>query len=252
VTVTRWKVKVIETGKHSVRVEASNGLAVTKTVTIVRPAAPSGGDVKLALDGPFAPKKAFTVKATVTEPLPNQSLTLTLPPGLRLEQGQDKMAVPTTKESPSVITWKVMVDKPGTYPLSVESSTGVTLKKKITIDQREETGNAAFILGQAGDIEAGKEFSLLATVNQLPQGQKMTLTLTFPKGGLELRDKSAVRQVTGGADGAGKTSWRVYVPDKVGTVQLRVESSNGMVRTITITITPAPGVPPPKEDKRIF
>jgi hypothetical protein len=252
VTVTRWKVKVIETGKHSVRVEAANGLAVTKTLNIVRPAAATGGDVKLAVDGPFALKKAFTVKAAVTEPLPNQTLTLTLPPGLRLEQGQEKMAVPTTKESPSVITWKVMVDKPGTYPLRVESSTGVTLKKEITIDQREDTSNGAFVLGQAGDIEAGKEFSLLATVSQLPQGQKMKLTLTFPKGGLELRDKSAVRQVTGGADGAGKASWRVYVPDKVGTVQLRVESSNGMVRTITITITPAPAAPPPKEEKRIF
>jgi hypothetical protein len=250
VTITRWKVKVIETGKHSVRVEATNGLAVTKTVTIVRTAAPTGGDVKLALDGPFAPQKAFTVKAMVAEPLPNQTLTLILPPGLRLEQGKDKMAVPATKESASVVTWKVMVDKPGTYPLGVESSTGITLKKKITIDQREETSNAVFILGQAGDIEAGKEFSLLATVSQLPQGQKMALTLTFPKGGLELRDKPPVRQVTGGSDGAGKTSWRVYVPDKVGTVQMRVESSNGMVRTITITITPAP--PPPKEEKRIF
>jgi hypothetical protein len=238
VTVTRWKVKVLETGKHAVRVEAANGLAVTKTLSIVRSAVPTGGDVSVALEPPFAPGKVFTLKATVKEPLPGQTLTFTLPPGLSFVEGEEKMPVAAGKEPTTLVTWKVKVGKAGTFPLRVESSNGIVLKKTISIEQREEkkeTGGT-FELTYAGDIEPGKEFKLLAKVSQPVPGQKLTLTLPRE---IQLVEGAAARSVPAATGNTSLVSWRVRVLDK-GTLSIRVESSTGMVRTMTITLTAAP------------
>jgi hypothetical protein len=233
VTLTRWTVKVVQMGKFAVRVEADNGLAVTKTLLIAQPAVPVGGDVVIALVPPFAPGKAFTVKATVTEPLPGQTLSIKLPTGLRFVEGEEKMAVPRTTEPTSVISWKVMVDRPGVFPLRVESSNGIALKKTITIEQRQEVAGGNFDLAYAGDIEPGKEFKLITKVSQPVPGQKLTLQLPRQ---MELIEGPAVHPVPTGKDGTSLVTWRVRVLDK-GTMELRVESSTGMSRKMTITLT---------------
>jgi hypothetical protein len=238
VTVVRWKVKVVETGKHAVRVEAANGLAVTKTLAIVRPQALTGGDVAVALDGPFAPGKAFTLRATVSQPLPGQTLTFHLPPGLHFVDGPETAPMPRRKDPVALVAWKVQVDKPGTFPLRVQSSNGIILKKTITITQTEEKKETGgnFELSFAGDIEPGKEFKLLAKVQQPVTGQKLALTL--PKE-LQLMEGPAERSVPAAGKGTATVTWRVRVLDK-GTLPIRVESSTGMVRTMTITLTAAP------------
>lgn len=248
VTTARWKVKVVEAGKYPVRVEGDNGLAVTKTLAIVQRAAPSGGFVSIALAPPFAPGKAFTLTASVVQALEGQKLTFALPPGLRFVEGQEKMAVPRSRRALSVVSWKVMVEKPGAFPLRVESSTGMAVKKTITIEQRDEQpSGGTFELAYAGDIEPGKEFKLLARVQQPVAGQKLTLKL--PKQ-MELVDGQVTRPVPAATSGSSQVSWKVRVLDK-GTLVMHVESSTGMVRTMTITLTAT--TPPPGEGgKQIF
>jgi hypothetical protein len=130
-----WTVKVLQPGTYPVRV-AWNGAATTKTISIVRPEYPSGGYVALALCPPFASGQAFTVTASVSDPVPGQTLKLLLPSGLRLVAGMEETAIVPAPDGEGVVAeWKVMVYHPGSYPVRLLSSTGQTLKKTIIIEQ---------------------------------------------------------------------------------------------------------------------
>jgi len=125
----------------------------------------------MALVPPFAPGKAFTVTATVTDPLPDQTLTLVLPADLRLVEGTAVTTVPRPVGPTSQVAWKVMVDKPGTFPIRVQSSSGLILKKTIKIEPRDEAGGGTFVLKHSGEIAPGKEFTLRAEVTSPVPGR---------------------------------------------------------------------------------
>jgi hypothetical protein len=91
-------------------------------------------NVALALGGSFAPGKLFTVTATVDDPLPGQSLTLELPPGMLRVEGSERQPVPAPgASSMSAVLWKARVERLGAYELKVHSSTGVTHVRNISI-----------------------------------------------------------------------------------------------------------------------
>jgi hypothetical protein len=94
----------------------------------------SEGRVSLALGGSFEPGKRFTVTAYVEDPAESQSLALELPPGMELAEGKDMQPVPPPDESNrSLVAWRARVLRPGTFPLRVRSSNGVTYTKHITV-----------------------------------------------------------------------------------------------------------------------
>jgi hypothetical protein len=231
-TTTReaiWKIKVMACGKYPIRVDW-HGAVTTKTISIVRPDPPplAGGYVTMDLAPPFAPGQAFTVAATVNDPLPGQTLALVLPAGLRLVNGSEVVPVPTTEAS-SVLKWKVMVDKAGTFPLRLQSSAGLTLKKTISIEPRDETGGT-FVLEHTGEIGPGKEFTVRAKVTSPVAGQKLTLKLPA---GLELVDGTLAQAVPA----TSVVTWRIRMTAGDGTMQLRVASTTGMARALTIVLT---------------
>jgi hypothetical protein len=152
--------------------------------------------------------------------------------------GTNVVRLPPTKDPTIVVNWKVMVDKAGSYPLRLQSSTGLTLKKTISIEARDENGGT-FVLKHFGEIGPGKEFTLRAHVTHPVVGQKLTLKL--PSGGMALVDGPAVQEVRPLAgekkDSVSLVSWRIRVTDKEGTLPVRVVSTTGMARTMTIVLT---------------
>jgi hypothetical protein len=228
----RWKVQVLEPGTHPIRVEWQ-GVAVTKTLTLTRPETALGGYVSMEVKTPAGPGKPFTVTASVTDPVPGQTLTLELPDGLRLVEGKEVTPVVKAGGPTTVVNWKVMVDRTGTYPLRLVSSTGVTLKKTITLEKGQEKGGG-FDIEPVGKIAPGAEFMVKATVTNPVAGQKLSIELPAE---MEVVDGPEVRPVP--AAGPGNHSvvtWQVRVT-KTGTMRVQVTSTTGPVRAFTITLT---------------
>jgi hypothetical protein len=131
-----------------------------------------------------------------------------------------------------------MVYQAGTFPLRLVSSTGLTLKKTIVIEEVAEKGGD-FTLDHAGEIAPGKEFTVRATVTDPVAGQKLTL-MPLPRG-LQLTEGAAEQLVP--RDGL--VSWRVRVLGH-GTFGVRVASTTGVVQGFTMTLSveePAPSQP---------
>ncbi|HVS40084.1 MAG TPA: hypothetical protein VMS17_31285, partial [Gemmataceae bacterium] len=103
-----------------------------------------GGKLRLTTGGDFRPGGEFTVAAEITNPTPGQTVTLTLPDGLQLADGDAlKRSVPPadagTRLAP-VVTWKVKSDRAGDYTLKVDSSSGASASKKVSITTRSLFG----------------------------------------------------------------------------------------------------------------
>lgn len=229
--VVTWKVKLKVPGNHAVRVASSTGIAHTKTLAIALEKN-QGGDFKMLMEGDFAPGKVFAVKASVTEPLPGQALTLELPKGLERVEGAEKQVVEAGK---SVPTWKVKTLAPGKFPLLLHSTTGVTARKTLLIDPPNEAVGK-FGLELSGPIEPGKDFTLTAKLTHPVLGQKLKLVL--PKE-LQLREGDAEQLAPPARNAAGSVvNWKIVVRE-IGRVPIRVESSTGIARTKTLTITEA-------------
>ncbi|HYT87535.1 MAG TPA: hypothetical protein VEL76_02345 [Gemmataceae bacterium] len=234
-----WKVKVMEPGKFPVRVESNAGVARTATLTISQGDS-SAGRFALAVTGDDS-GKLFRVAATVPVPLPKQTLTLKLDPGMTLLSGQ---AVQTVPPAPTVegskLLWNVQVQQPGKYALRVESSHGLVLKRTITVARPDESAGK-FVVDLTGEIAPGKEFTVIGKVTNPVKGQKLTLNL--PKE-LQLTKGALSQDVPAFAEGGGTSlvNWTVRVLEK-GTLRVRVESTTGYARTKTISITE-------KEDSR--
>jgi hypothetical protein len=101
----------------------------------------AGGRLALTVGGAFVPNGEFTLTAYVSNPLDGQTLTLALPEGLSLVEGQATESVPplprdgSSRSSP--VTWKVRTGaKEGKYQLKVTSSTGVAQTQVVRIKQR--------------------------------------------------------------------------------------------------------------------
>jgi hypothetical protein len=228
----RWKIKVAAPGKFPIRVVSSTGIAQTKTLTIVQPAA-TATNFRIALDGDFAPGKVFAVTAQLADPAPGEKLTLRLPPGLERLGGAAEQAAPTAPAS--AVRWQVKVLRTGKFTLGVASSTGVVQKKTLLIAAPQAPDGPAgpFTFELVGDIRVGKTFDVVARVADPVAGQSLTLTLPAE---LKLIGR-ATRQTLGPAGQAATVTWHVQVLH-AGRLPVRVESSTGMARTKTIVLAP--------------
>ncbi|HKI35974.1 MAG TPA: hypothetical protein VKA46_29225 [Gemmataceae bacterium] len=98
----------------------------------------SKGNFLLTGDGAAVEGQEFTVQAVVSRPTPGQTLTLTLPSGLKLgegvaaEQKVSPVAPNSTRES-STVTWQVRAVREGVYRLEVKSDTGASQKHPVRV-----------------------------------------------------------------------------------------------------------------------
>ncbi|MBI1918820.1 MAG: hypothetical protein HYS12_29365 [Planctomycetes bacterium] len=88
--------------------------------------------------GVFQPEEVFEVTAYVNKPLPGETLTLELPSGFRLEEGEAKREVPqpaaSAEDRRSVVTWTVRAaGQQKNYKLVVRSSRGVAQTKAVIV-----------------------------------------------------------------------------------------------------------------------
>jgi hypothetical protein len=98
----------------------------------------SEGRVSIDFGGSFEPNKTFTVTAYVDDPIDGQSLTLLLPPGVERVDGKDTQAVPMPGDTgQSVVLWRCRLAQPGTYPIRIRSSNGVTQTRLVTVTKQD-------------------------------------------------------------------------------------------------------------------
>jgi hypothetical protein len=94
------------------------------------------GRVTPYLGGSFEPGKSFTVTCYVDDPVEGQNLTLHLPEGMALLEGKETQPVPAPDaDNRGVVLWKARVLHPGTFPVQIESSNGVTLTRTVTVEK---------------------------------------------------------------------------------------------------------------------
>jgi hypothetical protein len=86
------------------------------------------------------PGGEFTLTALVREPLPGETLTLTLQPGLAMKEGTLVQAVPAVPPDAarrtSPVTWRIRADREGRFTLRVQSSTGTSQAQSVRIRSR--------------------------------------------------------------------------------------------------------------------
>jgi hypothetical protein len=106
----------------------------------------TGGMLGLSVAGAFVPGGEFTLTAEVRNPTPGQTLTLDLPSGFSLAAGSLQASVPplppgaATPISP--VAWRVKAGpRDGTFPLRVQSSSGISQKIDVRIRVRGIFGN---------------------------------------------------------------------------------------------------------------
>jgi hypothetical protein len=93
-----------------------------------------GGRLAITTSGSPVKDSDFTVVALVNNPVPGETVTLKLPTGLRLVEGDLKQAVPTPGAvAQSPVTWRIRADQAGQFTIEVQSSTGISQKKSITV-----------------------------------------------------------------------------------------------------------------------
>ena len=95
------------------------------------------GRLKIGVSGSFEPNKLFTIAAQVDDPLPDQALSLELPPGIERIEGREIQPVPlATETGSSLVLWKARVTRPGDYEIRVRSSTGTIQSKHVNIERQ--------------------------------------------------------------------------------------------------------------------
>lgn len=224
-SVVQWQVKVEKPGKYPVRVSSSTGIAQTKTITIVQPGRAEGA-FEILLKGDFAPGKAFLVSTRVVNPAPDQKLTLVLPDGLELIVGNStQTALPG-----ELLAWQVKVREAGKFLVGVKSTTGVTQRKTVVIEPPSDQAGR-FNFDFTGDIRPGREFTITARVSDPLPAQ--TLMLTLPKG-LQIAKGDLMQAVAPGKEST--VAWIVRCTEG-GRLPVRIESSTGLSRTKTITLS---------------
>ncbi len=103
-------------------------------------ASESGGHLLLTVGGRLVRNGEFTLTALVHKPQAGEKLTLKLPPGFALVEGEAEQTVPplppgaTRPDSP--VTWRLRAGGDGKYELSVRSSKGAQQKLPLTIRTR--------------------------------------------------------------------------------------------------------------------
>jgi hypothetical protein len=96
-----------------------------------------GGRLALTVGGRLVARGEFTLTALVHDPLPDETLTLTLPDGFSLLEGTETQIVPPlpdgTTQRNSPVTWKIKAAGDGHYTLTVKSSKGAKQTQPIRI-----------------------------------------------------------------------------------------------------------------------
>jgi cyclophilin family peptidyl-prolyl cis-trans isomerase len=87
-------------------------------------------DLTVALGGSFAPGSRFTITAYVDFPVRGQTLTLELPSGVECVEGKALQPVAPSDDT-SLVVWRVRVLRPGTFAITVRSSTGLSRSQTI-------------------------------------------------------------------------------------------------------------------------
>ncbi|MBI3410640.1 MAG: DUF4329 domain-containing protein [Planctomycetes bacterium] len=95
------------------------------------------GRLALGVEGVFQVGKAFTLIAYVHEPLENEALVLSVPPGLELVQGSPRRLIgqlpAAAKTGHSLVTWRLRALQPGNHILQVQSSNGAVASRTVAI-----------------------------------------------------------------------------------------------------------------------
>lgn len=100
----------------------------------------AGGKLALTIGGSLVRGGEFTVTAYVTDPTRDQRLTLHLPDGMQIKDGNAERSVPpvaaNAARSISTVTWKVTAAKAGAQSIRVVSNTGGEQSQRVVIRQR--------------------------------------------------------------------------------------------------------------------
>jgi hypothetical protein len=97
------------------------------------------GFIGLSVGGSFTPGGELTVVALVSDPKPRETVTLHLPPQLKLVEGTETQPVPPREKladgrfRPSPVTWRVRSGESGTFSIEVQSSMAVRQRRQVTI-----------------------------------------------------------------------------------------------------------------------
>jgi hypothetical protein len=98
------------------------------------------GRLLLTLGGRLVPNGEFTLTALVANPLPDERLTLNLPPGFTLVSGTTEQAVPPVPpnavRATSPVTWRIRAGGDGRHELHVHSNKGPEQSLRVTIHTR--------------------------------------------------------------------------------------------------------------------
>ena len=232
----QWQVKVVRRGKYLLRVESDTKLAATKTLTIEQEKQGEGTFTFEVDDtNEIVLGKAFTVSAKVKNPRPDQKLTIVLPAGLQSIDGDETQAV----RDDEPLLWKVKVEQLGKFIVGLKSTTGILQSKTVLIEAAKESAGRFEIKfsDEVHTLQPGKEFKVDVHVTNPAAGQKLKLIL--PKG-LQLvkGDMSQEIPATAKLAGAWTLTWTVRATD-AGRLPVRIESSSGLTRARTITLSAA-------------
>jgi hypothetical protein len=101
-------------------------------------ASSEGGKLALTVGGSFWTGGEFTATAYVSKPQKDQTVTLILPDGFKIVNGDKTQSVPPVARDAarnySTVSWRVQApDRKGPYTLEVDSSTGATQKRPVNI-----------------------------------------------------------------------------------------------------------------------
>jgi hypothetical protein len=115
--VLYWEDKVLEPGQ-----KRWLGFAYGIGHITTDPEQKTPPQLALTLDGDFHPGKDFTLLAYVNKPDAEQTVKLTLAPGLTLVKGKAERNVPQpVNSSRAVLTWTLRAEKAGQYEITLTS-----------------------------------------------------------------------------------------------------------------------------------
>jgi hypothetical protein len=92
------------------------------------------GTLGLTSGGELVAEKEFNLTAYVKDPVPNQTVSLSLPRGLVLVGGKEKEEVKAGSAGQfSTVSWRLKADRQGLYTVKLSSSTGASVEHRLPI-----------------------------------------------------------------------------------------------------------------------